>query len=247
MARYFLEVAYLGTRYSGFQIQENANTVQYEVERALYVYFKQKIALTGSSRTDAGVHALQNYFHFDTGLLIADSQLYNINALLPDDIVARKFYQVKDEAHCRFQASSREYRYFLYRQKDPFLRDRAWFYPYQLNRSLLDQAADLLKECRDFSSFAKRNSQVKTFLCNIQASYWYKEEDRLVYYVKGNRFLRGMVRGMVGTMLKVGRGFVTLDEFKKIIEGRDNTRADFTTPAHGLFLVAVVYPEGVLL
>jgi tRNA pseudouridine38-40 synthase len=246
MSRYFLEVAYRGTNYSGFQIQENAVTVQFEVEKALGIFFKQKIELTGSSRTDAGVHALQNFFHFDTDLPVTDSQLYNINALLPEDIVAKNFYLVKKEAHCRFLARSREYRYVIYQRKNPFLRDRAWYYPYQINMDLLQQAAGVLKECRDFSSFSKRNTQVKTFFCNIQSSYWSKEEDQLIYHVSSNRFLRGMVKGMVGTMLKVGRGLITVERLRQIIEAQDNTLADFTTPPQGLFLVAVLYPDGVL-
>lgn len=243
MPRYFIEIAYKGTHYSGSQIQENAITIQFEVEKALRIFFKQRIALTGSSRTDAGVHALQNFFHFDTDLTIDNQQLYNINALLPKDIAAKNFYKVKDDAHCRFLASGREYKYFIYRQKDPFLMDRAWFYPYNLNMELLQRAANVLTEYQDFTSFSKRSTQTKTFLCDIQFSKWSEEQDCIVYQVKGNRFLRGMVRGMVGTMLKVGRGLIPIEQFRQIIEAKDCTLADFTTPPQGLFLAAVLYPD----
>lgn len=246
MSRYFIEIAYKGTHYSGSQIQENAITVQFEVEKAFSILFKQRIALTGSSRTDTGVHALQNFFHFDTDLPINSQQLYNINALLPKDIAANNFYEVKEDAHCRFLACGREYKYFIYRQKNPFLIDRAWFYPYNLNRDLLQRAADVIMEYQDFTSFSKRSTQTKTFICDIESSKWLEEQDCIVYHVKGNRFLRGMVRGIVGTMIKVGRGLITIEQFRQIIEARDCTRADFSTPAQGLFLAAVHYPDGFL-
>jgi len=244
MPRYFIEIAYKGTHYSGSQIQENAITIQFELEKALGIFFKQKITLTGSSRTDAGVHALQNFFHFDIDLSVNNQQLYNINALLPKDIAAKNFYEVKDDAHCRFLASSREYKYFIYRQKNPFLQDRAWYYPYNLNMDILQMAATILKEYQDFTSFSKRSTQTKTFICDIQFSEWMVEQDCIVYQVKGNRFLRGMVRGIVGTMLKVGRGLISIEQFRQIIEAKDCTRADFTTPPQGLFLAAVLYPDG---
>ena len=246
MPRYFIEVAYKGTHYSGSQIQENAITIQFEVEKAMRTLFKQSIALTGSSRTDTGVHALQNFFHFDTDLAVTNKQLYNINALLPKDIAAKNLFVVKDDAHCRFLASGREYKYFIYRQKDPFLIDRAWFYPYNLNMDLLQTAANVLLEYQDFTSFSKRSTQTKTFICEIQFSNWSIVQDCLMYHVKGNRFLRGMVRGMVGTMLKVGRELISIDQFRQIIEAKDCTRADFTTPPQGLFLTAVLYPAGIL-
>lgn len=242
MPRYFIEVAYKGARYSGFQVQQNAVTVQAEMEKALQTLFRQPFALTGSSRTDAGVHALQNYFHFDTELVITTEQLYNVNAILPPDIVAKRIIPVADDAHCRFHATAREYRYFIYQSKNPFLNDRAYFYPYQLQLPLLNEAAAVLKEYHDFTSFSKRNTQVKTFLCNIMHAQWQWEADCLVFQVKGNRFLRGMVRGLVGTMLRVGRGQMDIAQLRQVVEARDCSQADFSVPAHGLFLVAVQYP-----
>lgn len=241
MSRYFLEVMYKGTAYSGFQVQENALTVQQVVENALKLYLRQPVALTGSSRTDAGVHSLQNFFHFDHSGVIPDRFLYNINAILPGDVVIRSLRPVADQAHCRFDAKSREYAYYLYREKDPFRADRAWYYPFPLDRGGLDRAAGILKEYEDFTSFSKRNTQVRTYLCRIEESYWEHHADGHVYHVRANRFLRGMVRGLVGTMLQVGRGKISEESFRQIIEAKDCTKADFTTPAHGLFLVRVHY------
>ncbi|NCI47175.1 tRNA pseudouridine(38-40) synthase TruA [Sediminibacterium soli] len=243
MPRYFLELAYKGTAYSGFQVQPGRATVQSEVEKALQVLFKQAFELTGSSRTDAGVHAKQNFFHFDTGQAIYSRQLYNLNALLPPDIVVKGIYRVPETAHSRFDAVSREYQYFIYHSKDPFLTDRAWRYPYPLDRELLQQAAVVVAGHRDFTSFSKRNTQVKTFLCTIEHSEWTVQGGRLVYTVRANRFLRGMVRGLVGTMLKVGRKQLSINELNAIIEARDCALADFSSPAQGLFLAAVNYPE----
>jgi tRNA pseudouridine38-40 synthase len=245
MARYFLEVAYKGTNYSGFQIQDNASSIQEEVEKALGIFLRQRLTLTGSSRTDGGVHARQNFFHCDYEGVIDKRQLYNINAILPPDIVLKDVRPVAPEAHCRYDALSREYRYYLYRCKDPFLDDRAWFYPYTLDRDKLAAAAALLLEYRDFTSFAKRNTQVKTFLCTLSESSWEDEETGLVYTVKANRFLRGMVRGLVGTMLHVGRGKLSMEAFAGILQQKDNRLADFSPPGHGLFLYQVYFPVSI--
>lgn len=243
MLRYFLEVSYKGTNYSGFQSQKNANSIQEEVEKAFAILHKEKAVLTGSSRTDAGVHALQNFFHFDFERPLHPQLVYKINAILPEDIVVKAIKQVHSDAHCRFDAVSREYRYFVYRQKDPFLRDRAYYYPYKISIEKLQQAAAILTEYQDFTSFSKRNTQVKTFICQIQRSEWFQENQCLVYKVKANRFLRGMVRALVATMLKVGRGTIDLEEFRSIVEAKDCTQASFAVPATGLFLVAVNYPQ----
>ncbi|MBL7759262.1 MAG: tRNA pseudouridine(38-40) synthase TruA [Sediminibacterium sp.] len=243
MPRYFLELGYKGTAYHGFQVQENAVTIQSEIERALKVLFRTDFELTGSSRTDAGVHALQNYFHFDTPLQLTSRHVYNLNAILPADIAVHSIKEVAPDAHCRFDAIAREYHYYLYTRKDPFMQDRGWHYPYQLDLQLLNDAATLLKQHTDFTSFAKRNAQVYTHNCTIRESRWeLPEPDSLRYTVQANRFLRGMVRGLVGTMVKVGRGMISLNEFENILLAKDCTRADFTTPPQGLFLVRVIYP-----
>lgn len=242
MPRYFLELSYRGGKYSGFQIQDNAGSIQEEVEKALEIVYRQKIALTGSSRTDTGVHAIQNFFHFDYESVIEDRTLYNLNALLPLDIAVKRIYLVGPEAHCRFDATGREYRYYVYGAKNPFLDDRAYYFPYPLDREQMAAAAALLPEYTDFTAFAKRNSQVKTYECILRESRWEEAGDCLVYHVSANRFLRGMVRGLVGTMLQVGRGKLTLAQFRAVIEDRDNQRADFSVPGNGLFLFRVHFP-----
>lgn len=242
MSRFFLEVAYKGTAYSGFQSQHNANTIQEEIEKAFLILQKHKVEMVGSSRTDAGVHALQNFLHFDYDGLIGPQFVYKINAILPGDIVVKSLNPVSDTAHCRFDAVSREYRYYLYQSKDPFLADRAFYFPYKLNINKMQEASALIKEYADFTSFSKRNTQVKTFKCQILESQWEFGDNWLVYKVKANRFLRGMVRALTATMLRLGRGKITIEEFRQIIEARDCTKASFAVPPHGLFLERVEFP-----
>lgn len=246
MTRYFIEVSYKGAAYSGFQVQENAHTVQAEVDRALSILFRDTIVSTGSSRTDAGVNALQNFLHFDTELPLHPQFLYKINAILPEDVVLKNIYRVPPDANSRFAALGRSYEYTLYTSKNPFMQDRGYFFPYKMDLDVLQEAAGIVKEYRDFTTFSKRNTQVRTFICAIEESFWTTTEERIVYNVTANRFLRGMVRGLVGTMLRVGRGKLSLDEFRKVIESRDCTNADFAVPPQGLFLMKVKYPEGLL-
>ena len=164
MARYFIEVAYKGTGYAGFQVQQNANTIQAEIEKALHVYFRKVFSLTGSSRTDAGVHAQQNFFHFDSDIIFTkaetDKATYHLNAILPLDIAIKNIRQVAENAHCRFDATARSYRYCVHQHKDPFLQDDSYYYPYPLNIDAMNEAAKLLFDFTDFESFAKKNTQV---------------------------------------------------------------------------------------
>ena len=245
MSRYFIEVSYKGTNYAGFQIQQNANTIQAEVEKALHIYYRAAFSLTGSSRTDAGVHAKQNFFHFDTEIIKDASLLikaaYHLNAILPEDIVVKSIFPVKDLSHCRFDAMSRSYQYTIFQNKDPFLQDRGYYYPYKLNFEKLQEAARLLLTYQDFESFAKKNNQAHTNKCNIIVSEWVQNEGIIIYKVTANRFLRGMVRGLVGTMLKVGREIYTIEEFQGIIENKNPAKVDFSTPAQGLILVQVSF------
>lgn len=246
MPRYFLEVSYKGSRYSGFQVQENANSVQEEMEKALAVYFKKRIPITGSSRTDTGVNALQNFFHADIDEEVSGKMIYNINAILPGDIVLKNLYQVTANAHCRFDAVSRTYHYHIYGQKDPFIKDLAYYFPFILELEKLQAAAKMVSQFEDFTSFSKRNTQSKTPFCKVEESLWVKEGEEMIYKVRANRFLRGMVRGLVGTMLQVGRSKMNAEEFGQVIASKDASRADFSVPGHGLFLVRVNYPEGYL-
>ena len=255
MPRYFIEVSYKGTNYSGFQVQQNAVTIQSEVEKALAVCFRQTFNLTGASRTDAGVHALQNYFHFDSkaGLIYpnknlnkekSDQQiLYSLNSILSADIVIQRIFQVQDNAHCRFDAVSRRYKYYIYNKKNPFYKDRAYFYPYKINLERLQEAASIILSNENFASFSKRNTQLNNFNCRVYHSNWEEKKNLIIYDITGNRFLRGMVRGLVGTMLKVGTGKISLERFAEIIQSRDCTQADFSVPATGLFLIEIKYHD----
>ncbi len=247
MPRYFLEVSYKGDNYSGFQVQENAITIQSEVEKAFKTFFRKSVTLTGSSRTDAGVHALQNFFHFDWDQEFQQKSIYNINSILPSDIVVKSVRLVKTEAHSRFSAVSREYKYFIFFNKNPFMNDRSWLFPYQVNEELLHQAASIIKENENFMSFSKQHTQVKTFYCQIEKSIWTRQEDSFVYTVKANRFLRGMVRALVSTMLQVARENISIQEFKTLLEGKIKANADFSAPAKGLFLTNVSFKEDIFL
>lgn len=243
MPRYFLEVSYKGTAYSGFQIQANAGSIQQEIEKAFAVFFRKEVVMTGASRTDTGVHARQNYFHFDFEEPVAVEMVYRLNAILPGDICIKGVHPMPEHAHCRFDAESREYRYYIYSKKDPFREDRAYFYPYPLDWGVLQEVAARLKEFTDFTSFSKRNTQVNHFRCTLFESHWVEEEGGWYYRIRANRFLRGMVRGLTGTMLLVGRGQLSIAEIEEILEGKDPTRVNFNVPAKGLFLERVRYPE----
>jgi tRNA pseudouridine38-40 synthase len=244
MSRYFIELCYRGTDYAGFQVQENALTVQAEVEKALRVFYRQDIKLTGSSRTDTGVHAMQNYFHFDFDDSVDERNVYNINALLPGDIAIKRIVKMPDGAHCRFDAVSRQYAYTIYMRKDPFIADRAYYFPYRLDFEAMCAAAEAVKEYSEFEAFSKRNTQVRNYVCRIMGSEWIDEGERKIYKVKANRFLRGMVRGMVGTMLQVGRGKISVERFREMIERKEQREVDFSVPGYGLCLERVEYAEG---
>ncbi len=247
MPRYFLELSYKGEKYSGFQVQQNAITIQSEIEKAFATFFRKPVALTGSSRTDAGVHALQNYFHFDWEDVFPQAAIYNLNAILSAAIVIKSVREVVADAHCRFHAIAREYKYFIYDEKNPFIDDRAWYFPYKLNQDLLNTCAQKILGNKDFSAFPKRNTQVKTFQCSIIESEWLTENGCLVYHVKANRFLRGMVRGLVGTMLRVARGGTDMQVFDQLLQQPQIATADFSAPAKGLFLVKVSYPDTIFI
>ncbi len=244
MNRYFLEVRYKGTNYAGFQKQRNAPTIQSAVEKALAVFYRETVELTGSSRTDTGVHAYQNYFHFDSERVVSPDSVYNLNALLPPDIAVSRLIPVKAHQHCRFDAIARTYEYRIYQYKDPFLNGLAYYYPYKPDLQRLQEAAAIIKEELDFSAFSKRNTQVKHFNCTIRESRWEMAGPCMVYRVQANRFLRGMVKGLVGTMLQVARGNMQLDELRELFQTGGNARVDFSVPGHGLILLEVIYPAG---
>lgn len=241
MSRYFLEVAYKGTRYSGFQVQENAVTIQSEIEKAFQTLHRQPVELTGSSRTDAGVHALQNFFHFDFADAIHSQAVYKLNAILPEDIVVKNILLMPSEAHCRFDAVSREYTYKIHRYKSPFLKNASFYYPYKLDADALEEGAAFIKEQTSFFSFAKTNTQVNNFNCQILKSQWHIEGDEFRYQIEANRFLRGMVRLLTATLLQLGRGRLRFSEFRLLFNA--DKKCGFSVPAHGLYLLKVIYPQ----
>jgi tRNA pseudouridine38-40 synthase len=243
MARYFIELSYDGALFGGFQIQQNKATVQGALEKAMEVLFRVPIALTGASRTDAGVHAFQNFLHFDTDLDILPKHIYNLNALLPNSVVVKGIYIVPDTAHSRFDAIKRGYIYKIHNIKDPFSEGRSWYYPFPLDLNLMQLAADSLLTYTDFESFSKKNTQVNTFQCTITKAIWTLSGSDIRFEIHSNRFLRGMIRGLVGTMLQVGRGHISIAEWHEIVASKDEQRVDFSTPAYGLYLSEINYPN----
>jgi tRNA pseudouridine38-40 synthase len=241
MSRYFIELAYRGSIYSGFQAQENADTIQSEVEKAFSILHRREVPLTGSSRTDSGVHALQNFFHFDDEHEIHPQFVYKMNALLPQDIAVKNIFRMPETAHSRFDAVARSYSYHIHQFKDPFLQKTSYYFPYTLDMDLMQEGAALIRTQTNFFAFSKTNTQVKNFNCTILKSDWRKEGANLVYSIEANRFLRGMVRAITATLLKLGRGKLTMGELRKLFE--ESNKAGFAVPAHGLFLEQVRYPE----
>jgi tRNA pseudouridine38-40 synthase len=247
MTRYFLAFSYKGTYYNGLasQTQNNVSTIQNEIEKALQIIFRTPIATSTSSRTDAGVHALENYLQFDSDAPIIANFIYKINALLPLDIYVSAIYKMHELAHCRFDPIARDYKYYLHTIKNPFVQETSWHYPFKINIELLHQAAAIVLTNTNFESFSKKHGDNYTHICTIEKSEWQILPNGIITYnVVGNRFLRGMVRGLVGTMLQVAKGTINIDDFEKIIASNDCTKADFSTAAKGLFLQKVIFPEG---
>jgi len=247
MTRYFLEVMYDGTAFHGSQLQGDTPTVQLEINKALHTLLRVPVQSFGASRTDEGVHALSNFYHFDTDRELYKDMVYKLNAILPATIAVKKLFLANDpETNARFAATSRRYRYRIYARKQPFLHHRALYYPFNIDINILHTTAAVLKEYTHFESFSKRNTQSKTFICTIMDAHWEQHGEELHFVVEANRFLRGMVRGLVGTQLQAARGRFDVDGFRKIIEAQDCTKADFSVAGHGLYLEAVNYPEGLL-
>lgn len=245
--RYFIKIQYYGPAFHGSQIQGEQETVQLQINRAISILLKQEIQSFGASRTDSQVHANASFFHFDTSEQLSAHFAYKMNALLPPEIAVVDLYiTLQSDANARFDAVSRSYTYHIYTQKNPFLNQRAWFYPFKIDRDLLNTTAEILKEYTDFESFSKRNNQSFTYLCSIYESKWEFEENKFSYSVKANRFLRGMVRALVATQLQVARGKMSIADFRKAIEAKDCTQVDFSAPGYGLFLMDIEYPDGLL-
>ncbi len=245
MQRYFIQISYKGTRYHGWQIQPHSITVQEELEKALSTLLRDTISVTGAGRTDTGVHASFFVAHFDSSNRELDHPAfqYNLNGILPVDIAVHGIRKVPNHAHARFDALSRTYQYYLTREKNPFREETALRFLHPLNMDQMNQAASLLLDCSDFSSFSKLHSQVKTHRCKILKAVWEEDGNMVLFTIQADRFLRNMVRAIVGTLLEVGKGKIDTTDFRKIIEAKDRGKAGSSAPAHGLFLVDIAYPD----
>ncbi len=240
--RYFIELSYKGTNYHGWQIQPDASSVQEEITKALATILQEKILLVGAGRTDAGVHASQMFAHVDTVKKLSNNYVHKLNAILPNDIVIKSIKEVSGETHARFDAVSRTYEYRILLGRDPFLLETTWqLHQKNLQIEKMNEAANLLFKYEDFESFSKVKTDVNTFNCTIMKAVWTLEDKHLIFHIKANRFLRNMVRAVVGTLLEVGLEKKTVEDFRKIIESKKRSEAGLSVPAKGLFLTEVCY------
>jgi tRNA pseudouridine38-40 synthase len=248
--RYFIRLSYCGTHYHGWQVQPNSKTVQAIIDQDLSLILDEEIEVTGAGRTDTGVHATNFYAHFDSSKddLQRDANLlFRINGKLPKDIAVHDIMKVRPEAHARFDALSRTYEYHIIRKKNPFKVDLAHYIYGELDFESMNRATALLTEVSDFTSFSKVDSDVKTNICKVMRAEWYYDSEKMVFTITADRFLRDMVRAIAGTMLDIGFGRTSLDEFQKIIEIKDRSAAGNSAPAKGLFLTDVQYPREIFL
>lgn len=244
--RYFLDISYLGKNYHGWQVQPNAISVQEVLENALSTLLREPVKVTGAGRTDTGVHARQLIVHCDLpDLEDASGFQHRLNSFLPSDIAVNGIRAVVEDAHARFQATERKYEYWLSPTKNPFLSDLSYQLHHLPDMALMNQAADLLLGHQDFQCFSRSGSDVKTYYCDVKQAYWEKRKQIWVFTIAADRFLRNMVRAVVGTLLDVGYGKINLQEFKEILNSKDRSRAGASAPAHGLYLVEVTYPESI--
>lgn len=242
--RYFLQCSYKGSNYHGWQIQPNAISVQEVLEDALSKILREKIAVMGAGRTDTGVHASFFILHFDVENQISEKLdlAYKLNSFLPSDVAVQKVWKVDSEAHARFSALSRTYHYFISTEKNPFNTEISYRYLKPLDVEKMNEAAKVLFSYTDFTSFSRLHTDVKTNNCKIYRAEWELSENQLLFTIKADRFLRNMVRAIVGTLLDVGSGKLSVDGFRKIIESKDRGAAGASAPAQGLFLVDIEYP-----
>lgn len=242
--RYFMRLAYNGAPFHGWQIQPNAVSVQETVEKALSTVMRREVAITGAGRTDTGVNARTMYAHFDLDNEVPDPQrlVRSLNSLVGRDIAIYDICRVADDAHARFDATSRTYKYFIGLEKSPFDYPLCWTPPYPLDVEAMNEAAARLFDYSDFTSFSKLHTDAKTNICRIDHARWQMEGNKLVFTITADRFLRNMVRAIVGTLVDVGRKKITVDDFCRIIEKKDRCEAGTSVPGNALFLWEVTYP-----
>jgi len=242
--RYFVELAFKGTAYHGWQIQLNAHSVQEEINNAFSKILRHPIETMGSGRTDTGVHASQQFLHFDTHVEIIKSDfLKRANSVLPKDIAIYDIREVLDSAHARFEALWRSYEYHITLRKEPFLEEQAWYCLYKVDVEKMNEAAALLLDHTDFECFSRVKTNVNNFNCKIKSAYWEQKSQHLIFHITANRFLRGMVRAIVGTLVQVGMDKIDHEDFKMILLSQKRSKAGSSAPPHGLFLSKVTYPE----
>ena len=241
--RFFITLSYDGTRYHGWQIQPNGDSVQQRLQEALTTLLRQPIEVVGAGRTDTGVHAKMMVAHFDWDEPLDGKQLaYKLNKLLPQDIAVQEVRQVTEDMHARFSATSRTYHYFIHTHKDPFLFAYSWQIPFALDFEKMNEAAKVLMEYEDFTSFSKVNTDTKTNLCDIKEAYWTEvAPGQWRFTITANRFLRNMVRAIVGTLVEVGKGRISIEDVRHIIEAKDRCQAGESVPGKALFLVDIKY------
>ncbi|MBO0329171.1 tRNA pseudouridine(38-40) synthase TruA [[Muricauda] lutisoli] len=242
--RYFIQFSYFGKAYHGWQNQPNAITVQEVLEKALSTLLRAKVEVVGAGRTDSGVHAKQMFCHFDVDAISdIDELVYRLNAFLPDDIAVQAIIPVAQDAHARFDAVERTYEYWLVKEKDPFLFDHAHFVKHPLDVDSMNKAAKMLLDYTDFECFSKSNTDVKTFDCDVREAFWTVGKEKWVFTITADRFLRNMVRAVVGTLLDVGMGKMAPERIHQIIASKDRGEAGVSVPAKGLYLTKVSYPK----
>ncbi|QIK16426.1 tRNA pseudouridine(38-40) synthase TruA [Blattabacterium sp. DPU] len=251
--RFFIELSYNGKHFFGWQIQKKVNTVEEKLEYCLSKLLKTSINIVGASRTDKGVHAKQMFAHFDYEKKIKNDFVNRLNVFLPNSIKVFNIFPVKKNFHARFNAIKRTYKYYLTREKNPFNQDFSWYCFYPLNIQKMNEASKKIMEYQDFSSFCKKkrtnkNQSVKeNNICQIYHAHWYEYNNVLCFTIEANRFLRSMVRSIIGTLIDVGRNKISINEFIKIIESQNSNFCKFIVPACGLFLTQILYPEDIFL
>ncbi|MGY6650336.1 tRNA pseudouridine(38-40) synthase TruA [Wenyingzhuangia sp. IMCC45574] len=244
--RYFAELSYLGKNYHGWQVQPDAISVQEEVQKALSIILRTPIEVVAAGRTDAGVHASQMFVHFDVDLALDPVvYCYKINALLPKDIVFKDLFRVNSQAHARFDASKRSYEYRVLLGKSPFTTDVEWQINHNLDVEAMNKAAKFLLDYTDFQCFSRSKTDVRTYNCDITRAEWVQNGNQLVFHISADRFLRNMVRAVVGTLAEVGKGKMEPEKIIEIIKSKNRSNAGASVPGHGLFLTEIIYPESI--
>ena len=240
--RYFIELSYFGKNYHGWQIQPDANSIQEELNKAISIVLQEEISVVGAGRTDTGVHALQMFAHFDSQTILDENIVFKLNSVLPADIVVLDVQITSEEKHARFDALSRSYEYKIWLGRNPFLLETTWQLSHQqLDIKAMNEAAKILLEFENFQAFSKVKTDVKSFNCKVTNAVWIENENQLTFHISANRFLRNMVRAIVGTLVDVGKHKITKEDFRNIILSKNRANAGLSVPAKGLFLTEITY------